>query len=82
MEPLNAKERRVFNELTRLAGVSGIITAEQLHEQNFPDFVADVYGSTAVFRQSLENRKLQILQAKGYITMKRGRYTIISGHEV
>ena len=78
MQPLNEKERKIFDELARIAEASGVVTAEKLHECGFPDFVADVYDSTAVFRQSLENRKLQILQAKGYIRMQRGTYSIIA----
>jgi hypothetical protein len=78
MQALNAKEKQIFDELARIAGADVVVTAERLHEEGFPDFVADVYSSTAVFRQSLENRKLQILQAKGYIKMQRGIYTIIS----
>jgi hypothetical protein len=78
MQPLDERERRVLERLASIAGGGGVVAAEQLHAHGFPDFVAEVYGSRAVFRESLENRKLQILQKKGYIRMGRGTYTVIS----
>ena len=78
MQTLTQQEAQLLDELIRIAGASVVVTAQQLHEHNFPDFVARVFASKAVFRQSLENRKLQVLQAKGYVRMERGKYTIIS----
>ena len=41
-DDLATKERRVLDELARIAGLGGVVTAQQLHQKGFPDFVANV----------------------------------------
>ena len=43
MQPLTAEENTLMEELSRLVGDTHIITARQLRDSGFADFVARVY---------------------------------------
>ena len=77
MQPLTIQERKILCELTRLAGSNAFVTARQLRDEGFADFVTSAYASDVGYPQSLQSRKLQILRDKGYITMRKGTYTVM-----
>jgi hypothetical protein len=81
MQPLTTQERRLLEELVRLAGTRGVVTGRDLLDHGFAEFAVQVYGVDVSYPQSLPSRKLQILRDKGYIKMERkggGTYTILN----
>ena len=78
MREMTPHERRVLAELQRIADPDLTVTATQLRDAGFADFVARVYDANVGYPQSLQSRKLQILRDKGYLKMEHGKYTLLS----
>lgn len=70
-EPLNDKERQVLNLLiTQAGGVNRLVRFGELRKAKFPELVADIYHAHTDHLDSLASRLLQILDRKGWITVK------------
>lgn len=77
--PLTSKEREILIELVRLAGgVGRMITATQLRDANFADFVFKVCKRNVAYPDAQQSRVLQKLRDKNYIEMNDGKYTVIT----
>jgi hypothetical protein len=80
MQALTTQERRLLDELARIAGKRGFVTGHDLLAHGFAEFTVQAFGANVSYPQSLQSRKLQILRDKGYIRMERkggGTYTVL-----
>ena len=78
-DPLTNQEEKVLVELTRLAGgVGRQITAKQLRDADFAQFVFAVMQKDVAYPDAQQSRLLQTLRDKGYITMRRGVYLVLA----
>ena len=63
--------------LIQHAGPQRKVRYMTLRKGGVPERVAEIYGSKSGFLDSLVNRKLQILQDKGWVVMDNSVYTIL-----
>ncbi|MCP5522565.1 MAG: hypothetical protein H7A46_13570 [Verrucomicrobiales bacterium] len=77
-EPLNDKERQVLDLLiTQAGGVNRPVRFGDLRKARFPELVADIYQAHTDYLDSLASRLLQILDRKGWITVKQAVNTVL-----
>ena len=77
-ESLNEKERQVLDLLILQAGgVNRPVRFGELRKKGFPERVADIYHAHTDYLDSLANRLLQILDRKGWITVKDAVNTVL-----
>lgn len=70
-EPLNDKERRVLRLLIiQAGGTNRPVSFGELRKAGFPELVADIYHAHTDYLDSLASRLLQLLDRKGWITVK------------
>lgn len=77
-EPLNEKERRVLELLIKQAGgVNRPVRFGELRKAGFPEQVAEIYQAHTDYLDFLASRLLQILEKKGWITVKHAVNTVL-----
>lgn len=76
--PLTVREKQILMELLVLAGGIGkIITARQLRDAKFSEFVFKICRKDVAYPDAQQSRELQNLRDKGYLKMSKGKYSVI-----
>jgi hypothetical protein len=73
---LTPEEKEVLRLLIQHAGLQQSGHYATLRKAGVPEQVAKIYNSDSEFLDSLVNRKMQILRAKGWIEMKNSVYKV------
>lgn len=77
-DALNEKERQVLELLIKQAGgVNRPVRFAELRKAGFPERVAGIYDAHTDYLDSLASRLLQILDRKGWITVKDAVNTVL-----